>query len=797
MRFKLAIAAVMLASLVGCGGGGGGSSGSGSNSASCTPTMANPQACNATLSLALVNAAGRPTTQLAHNDPGTLVVTLKTWDGKPVSGTLVTFDTSDDVTLEPSSGTATTDAHGVARMGLPAGERGGSFVAGAAATVAGSTLRSTVVYGVNLPTISLSLVDKAGAPTSEVTPDNAGTLVAALKYPNGAPVSGTIVTFGTNDEVTMVPASRTVLTDARGEARVGLPAGNRSGAFLAQASADVRGAGLHQSREYAVTFPVLALSALAVQPATLSAGGNASLTVSVTRGGQPYTPPLQVSFTSPCVSAGKATIGSPVTTQNGVARASYSDRGCGVADTITASATLGEATVTAQGTLNVLPAASGSLTFVSADTTNIALVGTGGAGRQEFATLRFRVFDTTGNPVSGKTVSFAFANRDGAQTTTTGGLVLDPPSATSGPDGSVTTLVKNGTIPTSVRVKATVEVTPGRTITTLSNVLVVSTGVPDQRHFSLSTTTGNCEGWSVDQDECSIVTARLADHFGNPAPDGTAVNFTTEGGNIQASCITGTLLDSTTPQGESTNSQQGPGSGSCSVKLRSANPRSGDGRVTVLAYALGEEDFADANGNNRCDGCDDLSGPEFQAKHDLKPDIYRDDDENLAYTAGEPCIRPDPASSNPLCNTPGDGRYSGVLRNPPQPDAPLTVYVSQQLVQIFSGSEANFEFLQNEFICPVGGAMPVRFHARDLNGNPMPAGSTIRVSAVFGLITAPVVPTEIKVNNYVLSVGSPMPQPVYEFVVGCPTSLTGRLIVELTTPVSRTLTTATRPINLP
>lgn len=95
------------------------------------------------------------------------------------------------------------------------------------------------------------------------------------------------------------------------------------------------------SLNYSVAFKALALSNLVMTPSTLSAGGNASIAVTVQSDGAPYQPVLLVSFTSPCVAAGKAAIGSPVLTQGGVATASYSDRGCGVADVITASVTLG------------------------------------------------------------------------------------------------------------------------------------------------------------------------------------------------------------------------------------------------------------------------------------------------------------------------------------------------------------------------------------------------------------------------------------------------------------------------
>jgi hypothetical protein len=453
---------------------------------------------------------------------------------------------------------------------------------------------STPIAGVDLAslTLSLSLTDASGAAMTSVAPGQNGTLQAWVKDSKGSAVPNVAVTFITSDKTgVFVPTSGTALTDASGVARVGLAAGTQAGAFTVTAGAAVGDKATSGAVGYSVAFPALSLSALNITPATLSAGGNASVSVTVSSGSAPYAPPLSVSFTSPCIAAGKAAIGSPVLTQSGVAAASYTDKGCGVADIITASVAFGGATVTKTGTINVLPAAAGSIKFVSADTTNIALKGTGGFGRQEFSTLKFEVSDITGNKVAGTLVDFKFS--DSNTGTTVGGLTLNPSSASSAADGTVTTLVTAGTIPTSVRVVATVHGS-APLLTTLSNILVISTGVPDQKHFSLATEIGNCEGWNVEQ-TCSIVTATLGDHFGNPAPDGTAVNFTTEGGVIDASCVTGSLLTpppdllpaGSTPTGQTTNSKVGPGSGTCTVLLRASNPRPAGGRVTVLAYALG------------------------------------------------------------------------------------------------------------------------------------------------------------------------------------------------------------------
>lgn len=424
-----------------------------------------------------------------------------------------------------------------------------------------------------------------------------------------------------------------------------------------------------------------------------------------------------------------------------------------------------------------------SIKFISADTTNIALKGTGGFGRPEFSTLKFQVFDNAGKAVAGAPVNFVFSDSNAPQTV--GGLTLLP-SATSEGDGFMTTVVSAGTIPTSVRVVASI----GGGITTLSNILVISTGVPDQNHFSLATETGNCEGMDVDQ-TCSFVTATLGDHFGNPAPDGTAINFTTSGGVIGASCVTGSLPppgatpNICTPQTcQTTNSAIGPGSGTCTVLLRASNPRPANGRVTVLAYAVGEENFFDSNGNNTYDTGDTFS--------DKSPDIFRDDNETGTWTPGEPCIGP---NINGTCSTLGDGQYNGVLRSPQVPSA-QTLYVSAQLVQTFSGSHALVSFTPASLVCPAGGTTVVRVQASDQIGNIMPAGTTIDFSTVFGTGTGTVSPASIKVPNVVLAVGQSLTVPTYSVTVGCPSpAASGQFFVTVTSPTTATITRASIPIN--
>ncbi len=539
------------------------------------------------------------------------------------------------------------------------------------------------------PTLTLSLTDAAGATVATLTPQRSGVLQAMLKDARGNPVSGVAVVFSTNDKTaTLVPASGSALTDTAGVARIGIAAGTQAGGFSVTAGAAVNGTSVSATIGYAVSFPTLTLSALTVAPSPLSAGGTASLAVTVMDGTQPFAPAQSVSFTSPCAAAGKATISSPVTTVGGVASTSYIDKGCGAADTITATTSLGGVSTLLSGVLNVLPASAGQLVFISAQPLNIALKGTGGPGRQESSVVTFKVLDKSGNPVAGAAVRFSLSGASG-----TGGVTLGAALGSSGADGTVSTVVYAGTVNTPIRIIATIDGS-NPTVTSVSDQLVVSTGVADQNSFSLSTEIYNVEGAS--HDGCNLpvgsrIRVSLADHFHNPVPNGTAVSFTAEGGSIEASCLTGSGVVGAAP------------TGACSVNFCASNPRVGDGRLTILAYALGEESYTDdlaiTNTVNRYDQGEQFADLCEPFRNDA---AISDAQANSTLKDSRTSACPTPTGTDVYIDSNGDGRYNatgdgiynGVLNVDPATGQTLannrssSVHVRASLVQVMSGSTA-------------------------------------------------------------------------------------------------------------
>lgn len=699
-------------------------------------------------------------TSVAASGTTTIVATLKDFNGNAVGANYtVTFGTSSPLGsgryfTDPSGvpgnvvSSVTTDALGEARILYVAGTCTGSCTDFLTANAISPP--PVTIYATNLATLSVG--GTAGTPTLTIgtitSPIAAGTPVtvtATLSDAAGSLVRNAVVTFSLADQTlaTLSPANGTALTNNSGNATITLTASSlTSGATTITASAQVGTTPVSASSGFSVGAASVTLSnfVFGVGAGTLSAFGTTSMAVDVKLNGVLVTTPMTINFTSVCASSGKAVISSSATTVNGTATGSYRDNGCAGTDTVTATVS-GIATLSAN--LAISAPAIGSLQFISASPTTISLKGIGGT---ETSQVTFKVVDASGNPLSGKTVSFGLS-------TTIGGITLTPASpstAVSDNNGLAVITVNAGVVSTPVRVTAT-----AGALTSQSNQLTITTGIPDQDSFSLSATTHSIEGWNYDG-TTSVLTARLADHFNNPAPDGTAVNFTTEGGSVVGSCTTI--------------------SGACSSTFTSQNPRPANGRVTVLAYAVGEETFTDLNGNGTVDSASEMidangvSTDIGDAYVDYNEDgVYESATEPFYDFSGAPSFVGVTSGVSPfnfvgatssgavplqyhgvLCSTPGVGICS------PQ----KSIYVRRSQVLTLSSSGANIALFTdaaqttaatkidlascNSFT--VGGgladniAQPVAtYYLRvvDVNGNSMPAGTTLALTKTNGTILSP------------------------------------------------------------
>ncbi len=386
-----------------------------------------------------------------------------------------------------------------------------------------------------------------------------------------------------------------------------------------------------------------------------------------------------------------------------------------------------------------------SIEFKDATPAIINLKGTGGT---ESSLVRFRVLGQTGAPIKDIDVDFTL-------TSNVGDIKLSQASGKSDIDGYISTSVISGTVSTSIRVTATAK--EDSAISTQSNQLVVATGLPDQKSMSLGLEIFNPAGWDHNL-VTSKLTVQLADAYNNPAADGTAVSFTTEGGSVQASCttsngactVTWTSQDPRPPRNSSDNSvnrilcldiSNQPLIGQAKYTCQAERA----GRSTILAAAIGNESFKDQNGNGIFDpGIDVFTTSEtgectpnvppssFEATTgacDDLPEAYLDTNESGTHQTGEPFINfiTDTTHDAETDNySPHNGLYNGAFCQPTDEKnglcsrAPVTIR-KQHLVIMSSDKPL---LLTNNILPKVGTG---KYAAADEHGNPLPIGSTITV----------------------------------------------------------------------
>lgn len=348
-----------------------------------------------------------------------------------------------------------------------------------------------------------------------------------------------------------------------------------------------------------------------------------------------------------------------------------------------------------------------SISFSSA--TPDVLVYQGGEGETQ-AEVKFLVKDALNQPLAGETVKFSL-------NTAVGGLSLQSTQAVTDSTGIATARVISGTVPTPVRVTAVA----GK-YSAQSSQLAISTGLPHQNGFSLAVSTYNPAFYNTDGASITI-TARASDRQGNPVPDGTTVNFVTEGG-------IGTIT-----------SKCSMAAGSCSVTLLSSGVRSAlvdAGRQTVLAYMQGEESFDDKNSNGVFD-----SG-EFVSNYDL-PEAFLDARPGQARTTANKAqswltfagnsyseFYLD-LNGNGVHDETGNGYFDGVARSDGR--SASTVHLRRAVEIIWGVSNNSFiatpskgaTELNSFDLCPASSAT-VSYTPADIYANTLPSGTTVAFS---------------------------------------------------------------------
>jgi 5-hydroxyisourate hydrolase-like protein (transthyretin family) len=565
----------------------------------------------------------------ASASSSTASVLVRDVAGNPVSGQLVQFSSQFGLVKFDAS-TALTDATGVAKVTVtPAtSTSNGADVVRANVTVAGIAATDSKPVQVVSATSPGAPVLQLSLSSTSVSAAVPATVTATLTDSRNQPVAGQVVTFSVIRGLGRTNVG-TALTDATGKAVALLSPATSASTGADEITATVQYAGASLSATQG--FQVQATNATIVSfagPASLSAYGQDTLTLTLT--GAAVDSPVKLSVSSSCAAAGKATVSpSTISATSNTVTLQYRDNGCGAVQPSDLLQVVIDGTSTArQLTLPIAAPAAVSLAFISSVPEQIFLKG---SGFTESSIITFEVRDAAGNPLPNKVVELRLQTGAGGVTMEGRGVEsVDPLSAnpftqTSNALGRVQVRVNSGTQPTPVRVHAKLS---GENIATVSSNLSVGIGLPSQLNFSMSQQTINIEGYNVDNVP-NTYTLIAADRSSNPVPVGTTINFVAEGGQVESSKLISQIN----------------GISQATSNFVSAQPKPVDGRVTVVAYALGEESFIDKNGNNVYD-----SGEEFQDLGNIFKDRNYDGsynsvlDEfigvNLAGNTSSACVAP-------------------------------------------------------------------------------------------------------------------------------------------------------------
>jgi hypothetical protein len=340
----------------------------------------------------------------------------------------------------------------------------------------------------------------------------------------------------------------------------------------------------------------------------------------------------------------------------------------------------------------------------------ISIKGTGGLNREGSATVTFKLVDDNGEAVVSQPVNFEFSGPDGA--------FIAVESDISDSDGLVSTLIKAGSAagPATVKVISVNE----PTIFNTSTGLYISTGYPDQDSFSIGVNNSSPAG--LDHNDATVaVTVNFADgHGNNPIPDGTAVTFRAEAGRIE---------DTTSTVGSCTTLKS-----SCVMTWTSIGDMPIDGKVTILAFALGVESFKDVNPS-------DGTYNEGEAFTD-NAEVFFDENYDGAYNEGEWINDVDDANGlKDQAYSYGDGNYTGMQceDNVYYCDQRL-IYIYKQIQITASGDAQQCVFkdsagnILSSVDLTANSSVAVTVEVFDRNNNTPPKGTEISASATNGAI---------------------------------------------------------------
>jgi adhesin/invasin len=529
---------MLFTSIYGCGNGGGGSSSSGTSG---TTTKAGHNI-----------ALSANVTTLAAGQNSIITATVTDGAGNPASGQTVSFQflgggaAPSGATLTPLS-SGITDASGKAIAIYTAG-----------ATISATDIQDTVQASVTGATNAILMTRTASAtPPSEyrmalaadVTTLAAGQnsiVTATVTDGAGNPASGQTVSFqflggvAAPSGATLTPLNSGI-TDASGKAVAVYTAGAASPTTGVQDTIQVSVTGatgaLVMTRTASTSVPPTGYRmALAADVTSLAAGQSTIITATVTDSSGNPASGQTVSFqfldgVAAPSGATLTTLGSGITDASGraitVYKAGANAATTSIQDTIQASVTGTTSGIVMTRTASTAVPPAGNRMALTADVTSLA------AGQHSIITAT--VTDSSGNPVSGQTVSFQFL---GGATAPSGATLTPLNSGTTDASGKAVAVYTAGATTPATSVQDMIQASVTGATGAITMTRTASTAVPPAGYrIALA-----ADLTSLSAGQNTIVTATVTDGSGNPAI-GQTVSFQFLGGLAAPSGATLTTLN--------------------------------------------------------------------------------------------------------------------------------------------------------------------------------------------------------------------------------------------------------------
>ncbi len=191
-----------------------------------------------TIAMAIVDADGAPSNELATGSPLTVIATVTNTDGDVIPNELVTFTFNIEglAVFDNDTGTALTNDQGVAQIGLVVGPNSGDGLVFANAGDAdqaqiGFSSAGSDPVGEFPKIIEMTIVDANGDPSNELATGSPLYVLASVTDTDDNAVTNELVTFSFNTAglAEFDNDTGTALTDDTGVARIGLLVGPNSG----------------------------------------------------------------------------------------------------------------------------------------------------------------------------------------------------------------------------------------------------------------------------------------------------------------------------------------------------------------------------------------------------------------------------------------------------------------------------------------------------------------------------------------------------------------------------------------